>query len=211
MIQYGLDLEVTQSGFFTFEESIIGLNLHEIEDTLGFQKGRLKQGADIYLLDSPLRISDFDIMATTLFPGHQFEKSNLIKSVNTESNKQKHLGWFRRKKLVKVVPLQIHMEAMRKYLTPEEYALVRDFNPKGVDFKKFKYNLLSRFQNHPETQAKIKKDLSQRRDILRRDSINDKLYPSSTRGHVYQWSLNCETPARYVCRLVDYTEDKYHR
>lgn len=208
MIQLGLDLMFHLKGFFTIERTLLNKNLAEMESLLGYEKGRLKQGADIFILTPPTKTSDFEIMGTTIFPGHRFEGSNLHNAINSVEKKEELLKLFQRQRLIKVVPLQIHMEAMRKFLTEQEYLILKDTDTKGKSTKTILAQLKGIFQNNLATFDKIKHNFARSQEIYRRDNINDSLYPSANIG-IGQWKMNKTVPARCVCRLTDYIDDRY--
>jgi len=210
MIQLGLDIPTYVRGFFTLEKDLLNKSLFEMEDLLGYEKGRLKQGADILILNPPTRATDFEIMATTVFPGHKFENSPLHQSINGNSKKERDLSIFRQKRLIKVVPLQIHLEAMRKYLNDEEYYILKDTNTRGKSTKIVLKELRERFRNSPETLQIIESNFKESAQLYQRNKINDALYPSAKRG-IYQWKLNTSVRARCVCRITSYMQDRYTR
>ena len=210
MIQLGLDIPTYVKGFFTLERDLLNKNLFEMESLLGYQKGRLKQGADILILSPPTRATDFEVMGTTVFPGHKFENSPLQQSINSNSKKERDLSIFRRQRLIKVAPLQIHMDAMKKYLTEEEYLILKDTDTKGKSKHAILKELRSRFKSNAETLKIIEQNFDKSQEIYQRQAINDKLYPSARRG-IYQWRLNTKVRARCVCRLTSYYQDRYTR
>lgn len=210
MIQLGLDIPTYVRGFFTLEKDLLNKSLFEMESLLGYEKGRLRQGADILILSPPSRATDFEIMGTTMFPGHKFENSPLQQSINGDSKKQRDLSIFRKKRLIKVAPLQIHLEAMKKYLTTDEYYVLKDTDTKGKSKRDILQELRKRFSSSSETLKKIEKNFDKSQEIYQRQGINDKLYPSASRG-IYQWRLNTTVRARCVCRLTNYHEDRYTR
>jgi len=132
MIQQGLPISLPIKGYFTLEKDLINQRLFEIEDKLGYQKEGLKQGADFYLLSTPTSPHDFEILGTSLFPGDSIEKALLKKSLNSVRTKREHIQKFRNKRLIKVVPLQIHMEAMRQFLSEKEYTLIQEISSSGL-------------------------------------------------------------------------------
>lgn len=205
MIQYGLNLEYQLKGFFTLEKSLLNKNLVEMEGLLGYEKGRLQQGADIFIIAPPTKVHEFEIMATSMFPGHKFDGSPLHQTINTENHKQDDLSTFRRQRLIKVVPLQIHTEAMRKYVTDREYQALTSANSKNMK------ELMDVFRDNPTVLNKLKEDIALSKDIFTRDDINDRLYPSANLGSVEQWKLNVGMRARCVCRMTDYRDDRYSR
>jgi|GEM_PF-2402348 len=212
MIQYGLDISISLRGYFTLEKHLIDLNLSQIEDKLGYEKGRLKQGADFYILSPPNHPSDFEVLGTSVFPGHRFEDSNLQKTINSQDRKSQDLNLFRRKRIIKVVPLQIHIEAMRKYLKEEEYNLIKDVSTYGYSINEFIQNIQARYRNNTTLVRQIQENFAKASDIYKhRTDINDTMYPSATGGGVPQWRLNRTLPGRCVCRLTDYYEDIYQR
>lgn len=212
MIQYGLDISISLRGYFTLEKYLVDLNLYQIEDKLGYEKGRLKQGADFYILSPPNHPSDFEVLGTSVFPGHRFEDSNLQKTINNQDKKRRDLNLFRRKRIIKVVPLQIHIEAMRKYLKDEEYHLIKDINTHGMSQTEFLQSIQAKYRNNTTLIRQIQENFAKVNDIYKhRTDINDSMYPSATGGGVPQWKLNRTLPGRCVCRLTDYHEDIYQR
>lgn len=210
MIQLGLDIPTYVRGFFTLERDLLNKSLFEMESLLGYQKGRLKQGADILILNPPTKATDFEVMGTTVFPGHKFENSPLQKSINSNAKKERDLSIFRRQRLIKVAPLQIHLEAMKEYLTTEEYQILKDTDTKGKSSTVILRELKSRFGSNSETLKIIEANFEKSKAIYKRQTINDKLYPSARRG-IYQWRLNTNVRARCVCRLTNYHQDRYTR
>lgn len=210
MIQLGLDIPIYIKGYFTLEKDLLNKSLFEMETLLGFETGRLRQGADILILQPPTSVADFEIMGTTVFPGHRMEDSPLHKSINSNSKKEEDLRSFRRKRLLKVIPLTIHLEAMRKHLNPEEYQILKDTDRKGKSSSVLLKELRNRFKNSPKTIGIIERNFMKSEEIYERVSINDELYPSAKRG-IYQWKLNRNILARCVCRLTNYHKDIYSR
>ena len=211
MVQLGLDISLPVRGFFTLENELLDSSLSEMEDLLGYSKGRLKQGADIFILHPPAHPSDFDRMGTSVFPGHQFSGSNLYHAINSNGKKEEDLRTFQRKRLIKVVPLTIHLDAMRKFLSEVEYNLLKDTNTNGKSVKEVIAELKKAFAKHPETVAKIDQDFAKSKEIYQRRDINDELYPSATGSGVMQWELKTTVLARCVCRMTDYTGDRYQK
>ncbi len=211
MVQLGLDIPLPIRGFFTLEEDIIDLSLSEMEDLLGYAKGRLKQGADIFILQPPLHTNDFDRMATTVFQGHRFSGSNLFHAINGDGKKEEDLKLFKRKRLAKVVPVTIHLDAMRKFLTREEYDILLDTDTKGKTVKEILADVRRAFARSPETVAKIENNFARSKEIYHRRDINDELYPPAQWTGAPQWQLKTLVLGRCVCRLLDYTADRYQK
>lgn len=211
MVQLGLDLPLPVRGFFTLEEHLLDHSLSEMENLLGYSKGRLKQGADIFILQPPTHTYDFDRMGTSVFPGHRFGGSNLYHAINGEEKKEHDMKLFQRKRLVKVVPLMIHLEAMRRFLTEKEYFLLKDTHVPGKTAKEIMAEWKKTFAKNPTMLAKIERDFARSKEIYQRQNINDELYPMASGSGVPQWELKTTVLARCECRLTDYTGDRYQR
>ena len=211
MIQLGLDLPIFVKGYFTLEKDLLNKTLYEMERLLGYQKGRLKQGADILILKAPKRTSDFAIMGTTLFPGHRLEKTSLNRAMNGEESKLKSLELFKRERLIKVVPLTIHVAAMKPYLSSEEYTILREINTIDRDKEEIIQELKDRGLNDNSLLVKQLKENYRLVDKLyKRQKISDNLYPSAKRA-IYQWRLLSAIQGRCVCRMTNYRKDRYTR
>jgi hypothetical protein len=212
MIQYGLDFHLHVKGFFTLEKFLINKTLNEIEGLLGYHRGRLKQGADIYLLSPPNNPGDFERFGTSVFPGHKFDGSNLQKAINSDGKKEEDLSVFRRKRIIKVVPLQIHIEAMAKYLSPEDYQLIREVNAYGKSEQELIREITHRYRNNATLIQEVKRNFALAKEVYQKnEQVNDELYPSAYGGSVPQWRLNVLLPGRCVCRMTDYYIDRYQK
>lgn len=214
MIQYGLDIPHTVRGYFTLEKHLLNRSLSEMEDILGYNKGRLKQGADFFILSPPSRPSDFDVMGTSVFQGHRFENSNLQKTINSNDKKHKDISIFRRKRPIKVVPLQIHLDALRPFISEKEYHVIREIETTGLTTKALINEIRRRFRDNGLLLQQLEQNIAQRANVykaVRADGVDDYLYPSAKGSGVPQWKLNVALPARCVCRMTDYTEDRYQR
>ncbi len=211
MVQLGLNIPLPIKGFFTLEEDLLDCSLTEMEDLLGYSKGRLKQGADIFILEAPTQTTDFDRMATSVFPGHRFSGSNLFHAVNGNEKKEHDLRLFQRKRLIKVAPLIIHLEAMRSFLTREEYDLLKDTNTHGKSVREIIAEFKKTYPKNTDMLTKIEQNFAKSREIYDRKDINDELYPSAIGSGVPQWKLNAPVLGRCVCRMTDYTGDRYHK
>ncbi len=212
MIQLSLDIPTQVYGFFTLEKYLIGLSLYEIEGILGYEQGRLKQGADFYIVTPPNHASDFDRYGTSVFPGHKFENSNLQNAINTNEKRNEDLSTFRRKRLIKVIPLQMHIEAMAKYLSREDYQLIREVKTYGRSEQEVIDHINLMYRDNFELIQQVKSAFALASDIYKKNkSINDEMYPSAKDSGVPQWKLKRGMPARCICRLTDYTQDRYQK
>ena len=183
-----------------------------MEGLLGYEAGRLKQGADFYILSPPNHLSDFERFATSVFPGHKFAGSNLQNAINSDGKKQEDLSTFRRKRLIKVVPLQIHIEALAKYLPPQDYQLIREVSAYGKSESELIAEISQRYRNNTTLIEQVKRNFALAKEIYQRsEEANDQMYPPAYRGSVPQWRLNTLTMARCVCRMTDYQEDIYQK
>ncbi|MEO0776541.1 MAG: hypothetical protein AAFW73_27235 [Bacteroidota bacterium] len=237
MIQYHLDLQYRIAGYFTLEESLVGYNLERIEDLLGYEGGRLRQGADFYTFYSPNGVDGFVRAATTAFPGDRLLKSFLGQRINTRSKRQEDLQLLRRKRLIKVVPIEPHFKAIRKHflrlveakkISSEELAILDDLlqqgrSPEGyVNFVKRAYprnkGLIRQLEDNL---AKIKPLYEPQLDELGYvinnhmdklgSSINNRMYPMALNGSVRQWKLTKPVLGRCLCRITHYRDDVYQR
>lgn len=211
MVQLGLDIQLPVRGFFTLEEHLLDHSLSEIESLLGYNKGRLRQGADIFILQPPAHTYDFDRMGTSVFPGHRFGGSKLQQAINGDEKKEHDMKIFQRKRLAKVVPLTIHLEAMRRFLTEREYILLKDTYVPGKTAKETMAEWKRVFAKDPAMLTKIERDFARSSEIYQRQNINDELYPMGAGWGVPQWELKSSVMARCECRLTDYTGDRYQR
>lgn len=66
-------------GCITQEKYIKGRSLSEIEDILGFHKGRLSTGMKVAVLEHKPTTNDFDFLGYSNVAGHNFNQANLDK------------------------------------------------------------------------------------------------------------------------------------
>ena len=217
-IQLGLNFQQPIRGSFTVERPLIGHNLVEIERMLGYQAGRLKQGADFYILDPPSSIQQFEIMGTTAIPEHHFRNSQMEAALNTDEVKEAHLSFFKTSveaTLMKVVPLQIHVEAMARYLSFEDYQLLKHWDrPGGLSRRQYLENIAREQGRHHPLYAQVERLFNEVADIFKENQdVNDHLYPSAGHRSVLAWKTkgSWSLPGRLVCRMTDYRRDLYQR
>jgi hypothetical protein len=213
MIQYHFDFPIPMWGYFTLEKDLLNCSLVEMEQRLGYSAGRIKQGADIFILESPSNTSDFDYMGTTMFPAHRLESTGLGNSLNSDKAKHVYLRWFREHRLIKVVPLTTHLEAMKSLIDPKDYAILKDIElfAKGKSDGEVKQELLRRFDHATETKALIMSHFKKKDAIKKREDINDELYPPALGACVPQWKLNMPVNGRCLFRMTDYHADRLEK
>ncbi len=209
-MQLGLNIPITTRGFFTLVEELIDCSLSQMEELLGYSRGRLKQGADIVILQPPLHPYDFDRMATSVFQGHRLSGSNLFHAINGEDKKMEDLRMFQRKRIVKVIPLMIHLEAMRTFLSEAEYDVLKETNTKGQSIREITGQWQVAFRDSPLAYGRMLQ-IFNNTDKLFRQRVNDALYPMALGSGVRQWELKTEVAGRVVCRMTDYSVDRYQR
>jgi hypothetical protein len=199
-------VQTLERGFFTFEKNIQGYNLFELEERLGFEKGRLKQGADFYLLNKPHSTDYFDVFGTTETAEHRFPK-DAFQQQNQPTQKDLHLQRFQYERLIKVVPLKIHIEAARQHLTESEYQVLKDI--KFGTYDDIQRVWEEKFQFDTNSLGKLARMFKLGYDTMRRDDLNDKLYPPAKVGGIEQWKMKYPIMASRICRLVSYTKARY--
>lgn len=102
-------------GCFTQEKFLKGRSLSEIEDILGFHKGRLSKGMKIVALENVPNSSQFDFLGYSNIAEHKFDKETLKKF---DVNKLKQLvinesfATTGPNRLVKVLPSVPHANDM---------------------------------------------------------------------------------------------------
>ena len=92
-------------GYFTIESNIRGLTSSEIEQKLGFRKGRLSSGARIFVLMREPSPAEFEPAGSTFFP-HR----NGLNINDLTKTKFRPGAWFG-ERLVKVEPVLPHSAA----------------------------------------------------------------------------------------------------
>lgn len=170
-----------------------------MEQRIGYNVGRLRNGAHVFILNAPVSIYDFESMGISAFPSHKLEGSPLSKNMDTEGIRKKDLSKFRRKRLIKVIPILSHTAALVKAKTEKFKSL--KYEPgelKGINHES-NPSLLSMYNYQWQIQQALYAQ------------INDDLYPPSLHHPIPQWKLVNPVMARCVCTMDDYTLDVYRR
>ncbi|MEL6638566.1 MAG: hypothetical protein AAFW73_21640 [Bacteroidota bacterium] len=217
MIQYNLDLQYRIAGYFTLEKSLVGYNLERIEGLLGYERGRLRQGADFYTFYSPNGVDGFERAATTVFPGDRFLKSPLGQQINTRTRRREDLQMLRRKRLIKVVPVESHFEAMRKYFSAEDFMVLDEMIRNSLSPREFLSMVKRNYSHQPRVIRQVEKNYAAVQDLYEVQldnqgrTVNDLMYPMARGGSVLQWKLTKPVFGRCLCRITHYHDDLYQR
>lgn len=210
MVQYGLNLPTTiYGGYFTFEHRLTGRTLAEIEGMLGFQKGRLIQGADFYVLEPPTRADQFEVVGTTAFSGEKLRRSNLYKSIDTPDARKKALSKFRSRSLMKVFPLEVHGAAFVKHLRNAIKLDRRDSQATLVQGPVQKYvdDLATKYGHSKAEAARIRNAVLSHNDIWQR--VEEDMYPPAFQDAIEQYRASAPLTGRLICRMIGYESDVY--
>lgn len=199
-------LSTFEKGFFTLEKNIKGCSLFEIEDRLGYAKGRLQQGADFYLIKTPHNTDAFDIYGTTETAEHRFPKDDFLKH-NQPTQKEKALELFKNERLIKVVPLKIHIEAAKSHLTEREYLILKEIKFGSYDDIQRVWE--EKFQFDRDSLGKLAQMFKLGNDVMKRESLNDMLYPPAKVQGIDQWKMKYPLLATRIYRIINYTQARY--
>ncbi|MEM9836469.1 MAG: hypothetical protein AAF828_08200 [Bacteroidota bacterium] len=213
MIIYKIDRDTTTAGgYFTFEENILNKNLREIEDLLGFERSRLQEGADFYILTPPTQTNQFEVLGSTVFPGERFRASPLGQRVNSDDARMKALSKFRRKRLVKVFPLQAHPDAFYqhlKQLPPAELKYFDQVSSMGGNPSAYIEQQSKRYGEKHFVVQRMREILETRNDIFQQ--LLDEMYPSATGWGVPQFNALVPLSGHFYCRMTGYPGDTFRR